>query len=112
MSKMVNTLSLCRKAGALITGFDAVREAVLQGKTSLVLLAGDTSPGTKERAARFCESLCEICTIPDTQFALCAVTKKPVGVFCVTDDNLAALCRKTLGAQEAQGANEQTEERP
>ena len=30
-------LSLCRRAGALVTGFDAVKESVLKGRAKLVL---------------------------------------------------------------------------
>ena len=100
MSKMLFSLSLCRKAGALVMGFDAVQETVLKGKTDLVLLAADAADGTKKRAERFCEDLAEIYTLPDTQWELCGVSKKPVAVFCVTDENLAALCRKTLEQME------------
>ena len=35
--KAVFALSLCRKAGALVTGFDAVKESVYTGKAALVL---------------------------------------------------------------------------
>ena len=46
-------LSLCRKAGALVTGFDAVKESVFKGKAQLVLCACDASPGTARRAQSF-----------------------------------------------------------
>ena len=36
-------LSLCRKAGALVMGFDAVKDSVGKGKAQLVLCAGDLS---------------------------------------------------------------------
>ena len=37
--KAVFALSLCRKAGTLVTGFDAVKESVYKGKAALVLCA-------------------------------------------------------------------------
>lgn len=110
MSKVLFSISLARKAGALVTGFDAVQETVMKGKTDLVLLAQDISDGTKKRALRFCEDLVEVYQIPDTQFALSAITKKPVAVFCVTDENLAQLCRKTLASLQAQPIQTQTED--
>ena len=42
-------LSLCRKAGALVMGFDAVKDSVGKGKAQLVLCAGDLSEGTRRR---------------------------------------------------------------
>lgn len=44
-------LSLCRKAGALVMGFDAVKDSVGKGKAQLVLCAGDLSEGTAAAAS-------------------------------------------------------------
>ena len=70
--KAVFALSLCRKAGALVTGFDAVKESVYQGKAALVLCAQDASEGTQARVRRFCEGLCQVLTLPCTQAQLAA----------------------------------------
>ena len=83
-------LSLCRKAGALVMGFDAVKDSVGKGK------------------AQLCEDWVEVADLPETQFALAQISKKPTGVFAVTDPELAKLCRKNLAAQAAN----QKEERP
>ena len=64
--KAVFALSLCRKAGALVTGFDAVKESVYKGKAALVLCAQDASEGTQARVRRFCEGLCQVLTLPCT----------------------------------------------
>ena len=88
-------LSLCRKAGALVMGFDSVKDSVGKGKAQLVLCA-------------FCEDWVEVADLPETQFALAQISKKPTGVFAVTDPELAKLCRKNLAAQAAN----QKEERP
>ena len=47
--KAVFALSLCRKAGTLVTGFDAVKESVYKGKAALVLCAQDASEGSAGR---------------------------------------------------------------
>ena len=73
-------LSLCRKAGALVTGFDAVKESVFKGKAQLVLCACDASPGTARRAQSFCQDLCDFYTLPRTQAQLDPITKKPTAV--------------------------------
>ena len=101
-------LSLCRKAGALVMGFDAVKDSVGKGKAQLVLCAGDLSEGTRRRVGAFCEDWVEVADLPATQFALAQISKKPTGVFAVTDPELAKLCRKNLAAQAAN----QKEERP
>ena len=97
-NKLLFALSLCRKAGALVMGFDAVKDSVNQGKACLVLCAGDLSPATRQRVVRFCQNETETEDMPLTQFELSAVSKKPTGVFAVTDENLAVLCRKNLDA--------------
>ena len=51
--KAVFALSLCRKAGALVTGFDAVKESVYKGKAALVLCAQDASEVSESRVRRF-----------------------------------------------------------
>ena len=96
-------LSLCRKAGALVMGFDSVKDSVGKGKAQLVLCAGDLSEGTRRRVGAFCEDWVEVADLPETQFALAQISKKPTGVF-----ELAKLCRKNLAAQAAN----QKEERP
>ncbi len=49
MNKGWNMLSLCQKAGALVSGEFAVMEAIKKEKACLVLLAKDASANTKKR---------------------------------------------------------------
>lgn len=95
-NKILYALSLCRKAGSLITGFDAVKESVNKGKAFIVLTAGDLSEKTKKRVDFFCENLIDVYVIPLTQFELLSVCKKTSGVFAVTNKELAKLCTKSL----------------
>ncbi len=47
-------MSLCRKAGALTMGFDAVEDACVKGKAWLVMVASDASAKTVQRLELFC----------------------------------------------------------
>jgi ribosomal protein L30E len=94
---IVFALSLCRKAGALVTGFDAVKDSVFKGSAQLVLCAGDLSEGTRRRVGYFCEAQgVPLYALAETQAALAPICKKPAGVFAVTDPELAKLCKKNL----------------
>lgn len=102
--KIFSALSLCRKAGKLVLGFDAVADSVYSGKAALVLLAADVSEGTAKRMKRTCEELAPCRVMPLTQQELCAVTYKKVGVYAVTDDNLAILCTNSLEHEKEENA--------
>lgn len=94
--KLLSAVSLCRKAGKLVMGFDAVHESVMSGKAWLVLLAADVSDGTAKRMARTCEDITECRRMPLTQLELCGISYKKVGVYSVLDENLANLCSQYL----------------
>ena len=111
MGDIAFALSLCRKAGALVSGFEAVKERVYKGEAHLVLCALDVSEGTRRRVERFCEDLVPCVPLGRTQAQVAHVLKKPAGVFAVTDPELAKLCRKCAGAAETSAA-QQKEERP
>ena len=74
--KLFAALSLCKKAGRLVLGFDAVMDSVYRGKARLVLLAGDVSEGTAKRVRRNCEDLVPCLQMPLAQSDLCPVTWK------------------------------------
>ena len=93
---LFGALGLCRKAGRLVMGFDAVCDEVYKGRVALVLVAADLSPKTLARLQRACEGAAEVRPIPLTQDELCPISRKPVGIYGVADENLARLCRKHL----------------
>lgn len=99
MTNIIFALSLCRKAGALITGFDAVKDSVNNGKAHIVMCASDTSPNTLKRVGYFCEDIIDFYMMDKTQDELAQICKKPAGVFSVTNEELAKLCRKNLLGQ-------------
>ncbi|MCR5652468.1 MAG: ribosomal L7Ae/L30e/S12e/Gadd45 family protein [Ruminococcus sp.] len=55
MDKLLNFLGLCRRAGKLTTGNDAVVETVQKGESKAVIIAGDTSPNTEKKLRKTCE---------------------------------------------------------
>ena len=93
---LYQTISLCRRAGALVCGFDAVVDAVMQGKTGLVIASADASENTVKRMRQKVEDLADFRRMPLTQDDIAPVTRRGVAVCAITDDNLAALCRKKL----------------
>lgn len=95
---LYQALSLCRKAGKLTMGFDAVEDAAVRGKAWLVLTASDASPKTVARMKGSIGDLVDVLPMPLSQDRLAAVTHRPVAVYAVTDRNLAKLCFERLDA--------------
>lgn len=95
-NKLLGSLGLCRRAGALVMGTDAVKDAVLSGSACLVLCARDVSQGSSQRVQRLCQNACPVQTMPLTMEELAGLLHRSVGVLAVTDENLATLCRKNL----------------
>ena len=103
MSRLMNGLGLCRKAGALICGTDMICTSLRDAKGKrplLVLEASDTSEGTHKkindkcsfygvRAVRLQEGSEELARAVGKTGVLAAVA--------VTDENLAKLIEKSLG---------------
>ena len=85
-------LSLCRKAGALTMGFDAVEDACVKSKAWLVMVTSDASAKTVQRMNYAVGDLVDVISMPLTQDRLADISRKPVAVYAVTDRNLAKLC--------------------
>lgn len=95
---LYQALSLCRKAGQLVMGFDAVEEAAVKGKAWLVLTASDASPKTVQRMAQAVGDLVDVLPMPLSQDRLAAVAHRRAAMYAVTDRNLAKLCFDRLAA--------------
>lgn len=97
MDNLLANLGLCRRAGKLIFGFDAAVEAMETGEGYLLLTASDISPKTekeivyKARNAKFL-----VYKLPYTMEEMKLLSKKKVGIFAVTDENLAKLIEKAF----------------
>ena len=51
----MNLLTICRKAGKVIPGFDSVKECLEQHTAKVVLISADLSPITAKEVAFFCQ---------------------------------------------------------
>ncbi|MEG0804163.1 MAG: ribosomal L7Ae/L30e/S12e/Gadd45 family protein [Pygmaiobacter sp.] len=100
-NKLLSAISLARKAGKLVMGFDAVKESLVKGHATLIFCAGDLSANTRKRVDRFCEDWdTQAKTLPLTQDELVEVCPKRTGVFAVIDKGFAKLILKQLATEE------------
>lgn len=86
--RVLGMLSLCRRAGRLTAGMEAVLEAARKGAAFLVLLAEDLSPRSARRLRQKLPAL-PVATLPCTMQTLSAVTGKLSGILAVCDENFA-----------------------
>ena len=96
MNKFLFALSLAKKSGKLVVGFDAVKTAVIHGNAHIVLLANDLSEKTIKRVQYFCEDITDVYNTGLTQFEISQVAQRLTGVLAVTDENLAKLARNAI----------------
>ena len=96
MNKLLFALSLAKKSGKLVVGFDAVKTAVIHGNAHIVLLATDLSEKTIKRVQYFCEDITDVYNTGLTQFEISQVAQRLTGVLAVTDENLAKLARNAI----------------
>lgn len=84
--KTINLLSICRKAGRLVIGFDAVKDAVIKGDVSCVLVTENISPKTLKEIKFFCgNSNTDIVGIDTNSDEMFNLLRKKVVVAAVTD---------------------------
>lgn len=90
MNRILSTLSLCRRASKLVCGFDLVKQAVINQKVYIVLLASDLSPKTKKEVEFVCNSRqIGVLTLPATIDEIWYSVGKRAGVLAVTERGLA-----------------------
>ena len=103
MSRVMNALGLCRKAGALICGTDMICTSLRDGKGKrplLVLEAADTSDGTHKKINDKCSFYgVKAVRLKETSEELARAVGKTGGLaaVAVTDENLARLAENSLG---------------
>lgn len=99
MNKILFSLSLAKKSGNLVTGFDAVKQLVLDRKARVVVVTSDTSEKTLKRVEYFCEDIIKVNIVSLTQFEASQITNKLTGIFAVADKNLAILCKNAIDSE-------------
>lgn len=100
VKKTLGLLSLCRRAGKLCTGMEAVLEKAGRGEAALILLAEDLSPRSAERLRNRLPEDIPVRSLPCTMQTLSAVTGKAAGIAAVCDENFACGIRAMLSDDE------------
>lgn len=90
VNKLASMLSLTKKAGKLISGFDVAKDSVEKKNAGLVLLAKDLSPKSRKEIALVCKrSGAQIKELPLTMDEVWFATGKRAGILAVADEGLA-----------------------
>ena len=88
-NRLTASLTMCRKAGKLLLGFDAVKEANQLGNVKLILLADDASQKTVKEI-RFFAGDTPVRVLPFDMETLKLYFRKRTAVFGVCEDGFAA----------------------
>lgn len=101
-SKLMSLLSLCRKAGKLVTGFDEVRQAIWCSEAKLIILSCDLSPKRAEDIEYTAGSVSpavKVVRSSHTMDELMQVLGRRTGIIAVTErglaDSVEAACSQT-----------------
>lgn len=104
-NKFFGIISLSRKAGKLINGFDAVKEEINSGRAELVLYASDVSDRTKRSMDWVMENACRKVPVLSTElpmFEYGRICGKVTGVLALTDKGFAEAAVKLIEATQAE----------
>ena len=100
--KILTLLGFAAKAGKLSYGFDAVKTALAQGKSKLVLIANDVSPKSKKEVLFYSEKYkaeATVLTGCDMQIISHAVGRK-CGIISVNDKSFAEGLQLAINSRE------------
>ncbi len=95
-NKISFALSLARKSGKVVYGFDHVKELVLKGDVHLLLIASDISDKTLKRVEYFTKDIIDITRIDLTQYEISQILNRLTAIVAITDENIAKLCKNAL----------------
>ncbi len=87
-NRVISLMTMCRRAGMLLLGFDAVKDAAVRGQMTVILLAADVSPKT-EKEIRFLAKDIPIRKTVTTMDAFAMFFRKRTAVFGVSDSGFA-----------------------
>lgn len=88
--KWISLLTICRKAGKLIMGFDPAKEEVLAGRAKGVFVTADASEKTKKEVRFFCAQA--DVPVQETGFSMSDIQQavgRKAGVLSVCDKGFA-----------------------
>lgn len=88
--KWLNLLTICRKAGKLVMGFDPAKEEIIAGRAEGIFVAKDISPKTKKEIEFFCEKQnVLVCEIEFKMEDIANAVGRKAGVLAVCDKGFA-----------------------
>jgi ribosomal protein L30E len=96
-NKVLGALTIARKAGKLILGFDAVCESLKAGNAKLAIITADVSKKTEKEVRYYSErSKIDVMAVSLTMDDVYKAVGKKSGVISVTDSGLAGLIKGKL----------------
>lgn len=100
MDKLIQDITLCKRAGKLVMGFDLVKDAMQKGNAIIVLTACDLSEKTLKEITYLTSQLeVEMLPLPYTLDDLWYAVGKRAGVLCIIDEGLSEKLLKDYAAQ-------------
>lgn len=98
MNNVLSNLGMCRRAGKLVLGFDAVCNLLSKNNLNVVVfLTSDTSKKTiKEIKYHASKNDVEVVMLPVTKSDICRILNKSFAVLAVIDMNMANMIKKYL----------------
>lgn len=94
---MLASLSLSRKAGKLVMGFEPVKEACQNGSAKLLLLTEDLSPKSRKEIVRIAQQQgIRYADIPYTMDTIKLLVGRRSGILAITDDGFTTILAKHL----------------
>ena len=85
--KILGMIGLCKRAGKLVTGEEAVLESIRKNTSSLVIIANDSSVATLKKITDKCKTFNKDCIIFSDKFTLGKYTKNEYTVTVSVKDN-------------------------
>jgi len=96
-SKLLGALGLCKKAGKLIVGFDAVADAIRRGSAELLVLTGDLSPKSANRIKTLAgENKVRCLSLGTAMDDIERLLGKRAGILAVLDHGLAEVVARQV----------------
>lgn len=101
MDKLLSALGLCKKAGKLVEGSDAVRAAAEKNRLSLILTARDLSQGSRKKVELTAQKKnIAILTIPVDMDDLWRQLGRRAGILGIADKGLAQMAQGIMARQD------------
>lgn len=97
MNKVLNFLGICKKAGKLSLGFDAVIKSIEDKKSSLILVAKDFSENSLKKAEKKSELFSvKFLKLNQTMNDIYIILGKKCGIISINDTELSKGINKLI----------------